>query len=870
MKKLLVSVPAVLVPAFGWPQAPADEPKKIEKVEIVGSHIKRIEGEAALPVQILSREDIERSGAQTTEEVLEMVSANFNGFKDALSVGNGVRAGFSGASLRGLGSSNTLVLLNGRRLANYAFSFRETGVDLHAIPLAAVERVEVLTDGASAIYGSDAIGGVINFVTRSDYRGGEATLYYGDSQAGGGAVTRATGALGGGSLASDGWNAFAVIDVAKSDNLPSRDRPFAATSYRPDIGLNGLSTNVFPANISLGRGRYVNPVAPNCPAISVSIGNYCLFDYPKLADALPESERASVLGSGMWRISGEVDAFAEMSWMRNRTTIQIAPSPTGPFTSQGAPFILPAGSPYYPQGLGLSGDLSLRYRTVPLGPRTNETESEQFYMVAGVKGRWLDWDTNAAFIYSRSTATDSYAKGYVRESGLQELLASGLLNPFGPSAPEGDAALAAIEVRGATARKATGTTRGVDARFSGDAAELPAGALAVAWGVEARRESLSDETLPIAGDVIGGSYTQPKQGSRNAGAIYVELNVPIVRSLEAQLALRYDRYSDFGGTTNPKIALRWQPATQVLLRGSWGTGFRAPSLPELYTAPGRYLTGAPDITDIQRCPVTGSETDCGDNGFDSVDGGNRSLKPETSTQSNLGIVFEPGYGFSASVDWWRINQQDAIGSLDPAAILADPIAYGRFIVRGPVDPNFPGLPGPITQVIATNQNLGELRTSGIDVVASWQLPATAYGRFGAQMNGTYMLDWRQQQGGSEFVSYIGTNVNGFSVPRWRSYLALNWGWQAWSATLGQYYQRGYTDERPDGEGKQRQVSPYNVWNLNLSWKQDALTLTGGAKNLFDQDPPTTNQSGSSQSGYDPRYADPRGRFFYASATWRFR
>ena len=350
----------------------------LDRVEVVGSRISRINAETALPVQVIRREEIERSGVQSTEELLARLSANVGAWVDAFNVGQDAKPGFSGASLRGLGAATTLVLLNGRRLANYAFSAQDIGVDLHALPLAAIERVEVLKDGASAIYGSDAIGGVINFVARKDFQGAMASVFAGGSEAGGGAQTRAVLSLGAGDASKDGYNVFAVVDHRKDAGLAARDRAFSSTAYRPQGGLDRTSNSTFPGNVSVGGGRYVNPAAPSCTDTTVFVRGGCAYDYARQSDDLAPLEQTSVLARGVQRLGSDHELFAELLYETHSALYRISATPISNATTNGVVQIdVPTTSPYYPAGLGLPGDIQdVRYRTVQLGPRTSSSRSD--------------------------------------------------------------------------------------------------------------------------------------------------------------------------------------------------------------------------------------------------------------------------------------------------------------------------------------------------------------------------------------------------------------------------------------------------------------------------------------------------------------
>ena len=843
----------------------ADEPARLERVEIVGSRVPRLDAETALPVQVIRRADIERSGASTVEELLTLVSANFGGFTEALGLGNGDTPGLSGASLRGLGTGETLVLLNGRRLANYAFtSVTGPGVDLHVIPLAAIERVEVLKDGASALYGSDAIGGVINFVTRQDYAGAELGVGYRATEAGGGNRGRATFAAGTGAVAIDGFNVFGVLDLQKTHGLRATDRSFAATSYRPELGLVSVPPSSFPANIRT-PGGLVNPAAPGCTADTINLGRACHFDFARTLDLVAPSATSSFLGRGSLRVSPETTAYAEVLAATSRVEYRSSPAPGNPAGQQNTSIRLPATSPYYPSGLGLAGDLSLSYRTAPLGSRVSEVESSNVRVLAGAKSRVAEWDVDGALSYNDSRSKESYLGGYVDAVRLSEAIGSGLVNPFGDSAPEGQALLAGTAIHGKS-RSAVGRTYGGDLRGTRELMTLPGGPVGMATGIEARHETLRDEQTALAGDVLGGGPGAPKHGTRNAQAAYVELVAPVGNGIEIQGAARVDHYSDFGTSVSPKVALRWQLAPTVLLRASAGRGFRAPSLPELYTQQTSGSIEFEDVSDPVRCPVTGSPSDC-QLAVLAVNGGNPALKPQRSTQFNAGLVVEVAKSWLVSVDVWSIRVHDVIGMLSLDDVLADiPLYDGKNVVRGPVDPAFPALPGPIVRIETLNENLGDWRVDGADLSFSLKPIATPLGLFSFRFDGTYVRRARQN-------IFVGNTVDliGAAVPRWQQVLSMNLDRGPWTGTLSHRYRRGYPDRNELPDGSTRQVESFRMLDghLGYAFTKD-VRMTLDVHNLLDRDPPFTNGADSFQVGYNPAYADPLGRTYTLTlrAAWR--
>ena len=878
----------------------------LEKVEITGSSIKRIDGETALPVTVITRKEIERTGATNTSELLEKVSAtNGAGYNVSLALGDAARPGFSAASLRGLGSNSTLVLLNGRRLTNYAFD--GGSVDLNAIPIAAIDRVEVLRDGASAIYGTDAVGGVINFITRRDYRGAEASGTYSRPQAKGGLFKEGSFSFGFGDPAESKFNVLGVVTLGKQDSIKAIDRDFAKTSYIPAAGIDKLSINAFPANVftqDFANGG--NPYAPGCrpPYSFYPAGNpnfvldptnpnsptLCGFDYTSVIDILPEAERQAAITRATFEFVPDNRLFAEATYARNKQTFRISPTPVSTQTTfAGQSVLYPATGPYYP-GAGiipaipnttLSGDLQVFWRALSAGPRTNEVTSEQARFIFGGEGSAAGWDYNAAVWRAESKAHERYTDGYLRESLIVPAMATGLINPFGDQDATGQALVDSTKFIGDT-RISKGTTTTFDARASRELFNLPAGPLAVAFGGELRKEKFDDNPLPVlnSGDIIGSGGNQlPVNADRTVRAAFLELAVPILAKLDGQLAVRYDHYNDFGSTTNPKVALRWQPTEMLLLRGSANTGFRAPTLPDLYAPIAQANTGSP-WDDPLRCRVGGippNPNDC-NNQFSVHQGGNPNLKPEKSRQYSLGLILEPTHDVSIALDYYHIRIENVIGLTGSDVKMQDYVnnngggVFAGDIVRTQpgIDPST-GLPFPIAYIVDITDNLGSTRTSGYDLGLRWKIASTPAGTFRLGFEGTYISDFEQStKAAPAFASVLGAYALYGPIVRFRHNTTLTWDFAAFSTALTYNYQSGYIDEFTDINGDPHHVGAYETFDLQTLYEGiKNLKVAVGVRNLFDRSPPLSNQGDYFQVGYDPTYTDPRGRTFYVRLSYKF-
>ena len=893
----MVAVGSACVPAGALAQssAPGAAPPR-ERIDITGSNIPRVEGETGLPVQIITRGELERGGVQTAQDILERVSANqsFGSWNDAKGVGD-TRAGFTSASLRGLGSERTLVLLNGRRLAPYALTGGQS-VDLSGIPVSAIERVEVLKDGASAVYGSDAIGGVINFILRREFRGGEVFANYFGTQAGGGENWRVNAGLGWGDLAKDRFNAFITVDHFRQRSLAAADREFSRTAYLPWLGFDATSTQSWPANVTQpgGFGRITrNPTIPvtgatasSClPPYSFPTNRFplaCSFDFAAVIDTIPESEKTNMVGRLAWQVNPDHQLFAEGSYYRGDFVYKISPTPVSSLFTK-TPMFLPPGSPHYPTAFVASlpdGNpdlpLALAYRTVELGPRINVPEVDQTRAVVGAQGVVEGWDYVLSGGYTANRQNDKYRSGVLSEERFGPLLRSGVVNPFGTNTPEVLEMMRAAQIVGEVSDNRA-SHYGAELKVSGSPFEMAAGSFATAFGLDARRESLEqvNSAFLYTGDVLGGAGVQPslEETRRTVWSAFAEANVPIARTFEANLAVRYDRYSDFGGTTNPKLTLRWQPVRDLMLRGAYGSGFRAPTLSD------RFLPNtfpADSFTDPLRCPTTGLPSDCE---ITTVKfGGNPAVQPESSRQLNLGVVWEPSQGLSTSVDYYKVKIDDLISMVPIDAIQSDFARWApTHVVRRSADPAFPGLPGPIAYVDQTLVNAGRLETSGVDVDLRYRPPAVELGRFALGFTGTYIIDYAATDFAAASPGRADPLGNG-AISRWRHYATIDWSRGPWGATLAQTFQLHYDQEDPlscDATTAVcpglRRVGSYSVVDLQGRYEGiKGLTLSAGVRNLLDRAPPLSVGSMSFQVGYEPTYGDPRGRIFYVAARYTFR
>ena len=889
----------VLAGAYGIAAGAALAQEAMPTVEITGSAIRRLDAETALPVQIITRAEIEKAGVTTASELMGRVSANVGGLSDGASINvGGDQRGFNSANLRGIGTSSTLVLLNGRRMANFASPGDDTGVDLNNIPAAALERVEVLLDGASALYGTDAIGGVINFITRKDFQGVELSAYAGATREGGAGKRTASLSAGKGDLNRDGFNVFAVLDFQRTDALSTSQRKFIGDLRIEQRLGHLLSSFTSPANIRLTSAqrdhlqdigftidgkpitnRQINLYAPQCaPPANVYLPDgtggvdACTYNYMGDTELYPKSEKASLLSRGVLKLGGGHQAYVELALSRAKTYyVGSAARVTGLVDYRKVPQLANTGLDQLDDD-DVPGELTLRMRLNEAGRRTSELTSDGVRLVAGLSGTLGGWDYDAAFNHSVNTVKDKDTHGYVLYNELLAGIADGRINPFGPSSAQGVALLDSIQVND-DVRHARGTMDSFDFKFSRALMPMGGGDLALAVGGEARRErnAFTPSALLMSDNINNDAAPEGGQAtrdSRNIAALYTEVLMPFTKQWEAQLSARYDHYQRVGGAASPKVGVSYRPAESVLLRGSAGRGFRAPSMSELFR-PTVYSATATLPDPVYCATVDNNYADCADN-WNTRRYSNAELKPERSRQFSLGAAFAAGKHWNASLDYWNIKRTNLISEIGDDIILANLAKYGSLVHRDE--------DGLIDYIELRKENRGAQLAKGLDLALSLRRLDTAAGRFGARLNGTYVLGSTIQNGpGDAYVSNLNRFVTDGVVQRWRHTLSVDWERGALSATLSNTYSSGYEDQNSainidDGSVvAPNRVKAYSLWDMSLGYEvSKQLRLRAGVQNLFDKSPPFSNQAYYFLSGYDPTYTDVRGRRGYISATYAFK
>jgi iron complex outermembrane receptor protein len=713
------------------------------------------------------------------------------------------------------------VLLNSRRVSPYALAdYNEVFTNLDTLPLDAIERVEILKNGASAIYGSDAVAGVINIITRRDYQGLQVAVSH-DQSLENSQFKQSTASITGGfgDLARDRYNVLANVEVFKRDSVMWRDvlddmNP-VTKAYIPQTLVAQYSTFAYPGNIIAGSR---SGAIAGCPADMV-ITSLCRYDRYTRFEAMPAAERANLLISGRALLGGSLEGFAELLYSKTKTTYQSPYTTYGvasgattwgdPSTGRGKTFFprgLPAGHPLNPTGID---DVELRYRFVDT-PSDNVSDSDNYRAILGLRGTvgTYEWESALNFLgsktedRSRGRFSDSAFKRLIGDYNADPLPADFFNKPGGYRIGQDNSAIIG-ELFPAFGSDGKTSQTAWDGKVSGEIMALPGGPLAFAAGFDIRREKFTiDPTANLrTGDIVGFGLSAT-DGSRTFSALFGELSVPITKQLEAQFAARIDKFPNLSAHLSPKFGLRFQPTDTLLLRGTAEGGFRAPNLTE--TAPSTKFAFSNGIYDPQRCPAAQSlaedlrgqasglpdsdpnkallearadivdQNECAA-GVAAIAGNNPTLKPEISRSYSAGLVFEPVRGTSFSVDYWNIKRKDEIGIKGTQELLSvegDALPAGSSIVRGPFtdDTTFTAAEraqygvtaGPLNSVTRSFENVSRTKTSGVDLGMTYGT-TFAGGRFDAALLATYLINYYSY---STVLNRYGDNLVGrYEYPR---------------------------------------------------------------------------------------------------------
>ncbi|MEJ6000802.1 TonB-dependent receptor domain-containing protein [Paucibacter soli] len=943
-----IALAAWLALAAGAPAlAQSSQQATLERVEVTGSSIKRIASEGALPVQTLTRGDIERSGATSAEELIQGLPS-MQGFQtSSASVNGDGPGGVQNASLHSIGASYTLVLLNGRRLASYSAG---SAVNLSSIPLSAVERVEVLTDGASALYGSDAVAGVVNFILRKNQTDFSVSASINSPQKKGGRSGSFALSKGFGDLEKDGFNVLLSYARDEQKELNAADRDFGKSGIVPfthegkAYSLYESARNTTPASVTLGLKTPVTgpnnasvsaitfspnylkdgKCASNTVLTTVLLDKACQFDYASTVQLVPISKRDSLFLSGNWRIGKDTNLFMEGVASKFSLKERHAPVAQAIGLNLADPLYASYVAPYLAQ-FGIDpvnvNKATTNNRFVDAGGRSDLFETQARHLAVGIEGVLRDFDYTLSYVHSTSTQDTMYDGGYMRKSCYNDLLAAGKYNPFAASG--GNTALLAPCVLKEWNQTIATKLDIVSARASGELFKAPGGAAMLGAGLDYTKQgydytpsalAMGPNSLHSGTDAVFGRGTGalPVGANRKNWGAFAELMVPLHKTLEASAALRYDDYTavrnrfvfDLDGKLQApatqgnasskatyKLAMRYRPIDALMVRASYGTGFKVPNMDLITQA----ISGGSNTSGSYPCPVKAPDpraVNCeGTTQYDLLSGGNpltgaNGLKPEESRNMTLGLRVEPTRELTAGLDYWSVKMKNQIVGLPESAPFTNPAAYDNLIrtvydaARG----------SDKLAVLLPNFNLGRSTYSGIDWDASLHT-TTALGRLTVGWSGTYMLKAESDDGTGKIEVSLGRfDAYNSAVSRVIQRVTANLQTGGmFSHTLAWNWRSGYHDAVQDaGDGKVRSVNADGSLGAYASivrdvqaystfdWQTRAnvakgITVTLGIKNLLDEAPPLSirTSGGGNQIGYDGRYASPLGRQFYLSGSFSY-
>ncbi|MEJ7136916.1 TonB-dependent receptor plug domain-containing protein [Amphibiibacter pelophylacis] len=831
--------------------APLPEIKSLERVEVTGSRIKRIDTETSQPVFTLSREAIQAQGLSSLGDVLKNLPQAVSTMNSGVNFGGN---GEARLSLRNLGDNRTLVLVNGRRWVG------GTGlggaVDLNTIPTAAVERIEVLKDGASVIYGSDAIGGVVNIILRKDLEGLELNTYAGAYQQGDGARKAFDLTWG---ASGERWRAMAGLGYVNESALGAGARsissePVAGTGtalgspYTPGgtfAVCNGPWDRVngwCDAGESRPDGR---PGTFTYDAGQSGVNwrartDADLYNYTPSQYLRTPQERTSLFGHLAFDLTPETQLQLQGTWNRRLSSQRFAAAPVilGTYGDKEAAWVtaISKDSLYNPFGLDIS---DIRRRITEAGPRDRRQDVTTVAVSAQLDGK-VDWGGrpygwNAGITLGRSRMVQNDT-GEFSLPALNAALGPSMLDASGQpvcvatagdigSVIPGCVPMNLLGPGSVTPDMLRGTLLSTQARrgyslamayggLSGSLFDLPAGPVRFASGLEYRRESGFDrpDARVVAGQVSVGAST-PTEGGFNVAEAFAELDVPLVKDLPAAKAVnlslggRYSHYSNFGSTTNAKAGLTWRVNDGLLLRGSWSQGFRAPSILELYLGRSDAYPRLADpcasnsdsqyasLSDAQKARCHAQGVPVGGYAQDGAQvlatlGGNPGLKPETSVSKTLGFVASPAAvrGLDFSVDWWSISLRNVIGALSAQETVDKCIKDGN---DEACKAYTRATGGSLDSLYSGAANFASVDASGIDFGLNYRFPRSSYGQFALAWDSTLLRRYEWDRDGINRVGTYST-VDG-NQWRLRSNAALRWSRGLWGAHWGLRYFSAQTE-----------------------------------------------------------------------------
>lgn len=945
---LPAAVAIALTPAFAASaQEQADGTTTLDRLEVTGSRIRGANMETQQPIISLSRQDIEKQGFTSVADILQnLTSAGSPAISRSEALASGEDVGGYYIDIRNLGAQRTLILLNGKRLGATTSGYQ----DLSQIPMSAIDRVEVLKDGASAIYGSDAIAGVVNVITRKRFDGAEAQAYVGQYGEGDGETQQYSFTAG---STNDRGGVTLSVEYYKQEPVFAKDRAFSAFGNAgpnyPGSGWSPVSQNGSFCDPCTARGvregepGYVAPADVRWWTLReggdpTNRADYRLHTAADNANANQQMllstgvERRSVFANANYDITDNITFNADVLYNKRTTDQQIAGYPF-----QSANFgDMSADSAFNPTP---GTDLEFRRRLWEV-PRTTRSDLETYRFAGTFSGifeigsKIWDWDVGALINRNNVTKTghgdmsliasrQALGPSFINADGVAQCgsAASPIplancrpWNPLLPNGVAGQGSLSDPELQKFLFPyfTDTGTTRTTSytANLAGSLFEMPAGDLGIAVGYEHRKEQgrFVPDAFAQSGESTGLAATTT-EGSYSLDEVYLELNIPVLadmpfaKELTFNVAGRYSDYSNFGDTFNGKFGFTWRPMEELLVRGTWAEGFRAPTISDLYGGTGSSFesytdpcgTGALNsVNGNAACtgagvplgyvqlgqglqPCTNYPCQTPDQFFS---GSNPNLLPETSKSKTAGLVWSPRWvqGLDISLDWYNYKLTNMIIEDSVDRILRDCYVLGNAERCAGIER---AADGHITNLFYSFTNLGQLETEGYDLGVKYRLPETSFGQFNVDWQTSYVSKYDElgQNSAGENIT-IGL-VGEEGVFRVRSNLGLTWQLNEFGVSYMARYYSGVSEacvpnrpcSEPDryqnGEGAARQKTGSNTFHdLQFNWQAPwNATIAVGANNVFDKVGPILFTAPDSSFPYYGGFDI--GRFVYMKYQQRF-
>ena len=844
---------------------------EISEVIVTGSRLRQSE-EGVAPVTVFNREKIDELGASNVGDVLAYLpQQSFAVHEGQSSTGQRI------VRLRGLGIGTTLVLINGRRTVTSALTGTANVFDLNTIPLSAVDRIEVLSDSASAVYGADAIGGVVNVILKSQISEPVVDVYYGAAD-GGAAEKRGSLAFGGSnsrlrtSVVLDGYHRSTLLGGSR-DRLRNQDyRSLGGIDKRSTFLTNPGSIESISGSNLPGLSSFFAAVPVGSTGLNLTTADFAATAGQKnfesigrYASVLPETERLSGTVFAEWDVTQSVTAFMDAMYSHREDISDLIP----PFLIFN---VVPASNPFNP----FQEDVFANFLFTGMDPLQSIAKAESFRGVAGLKGPFRTWNWEASLMRIHESGSSWTANDLDLQrvnAALSATDPSLAINPFQDGPGGSRALLESLVQQNPLKDQFTSQAFQGSAFAHGPIYLLPAGTVEMVLGGEMR-----DERLNIGLNSARILISPDRQTS----ALYSEIRVPIagqqftaplIDHLAITLAGRYDQYSDFGETFNPQYGVQWSPALAFTVRASYGTSFRPPSLFELYQP----RTESPTfISDPLRNNVLTAIT--------RRSGGNSKLEPEEARSRTVGIVFRPNgkSDLRLGVSYWSIKQDQRVQSINLALMAANPQLFPGRIVREAPSPAdvAAGLPGRLVSIDGTSVNFGRDKTNGIDVEVLNTFE-TSLGRFGASLLAT----WTKQFSAASLpnaapVERVGIANNLGTIPRWKATASLTWNSRSVGVASNVRYVSSYDDVNDANVPTGSRVGDQALLDLQVStnfeefmsekstWLR-GMALRVGMLNVFDEEPEFSQVGSGSASGFDPSQGDLRQRFTYLSLSKSF-